>query len=202
MKPITTVQLIQPRASGLFIILILLGSFMMPACTSSPSREDLNRLIRQGVIGKTFYLRHALYSNRRIHSTLNLHAGHLYPINTPVMVLDLNKKVIRLKIGGGDILLIRNDMEFSRQSLGAIFERTLSDKPVSLSGLSPLELEYIRHGRVAKGMRKRAVIMAYGYPPYFRTESLESDRWVYWQDRRQILHLIFRDGILREIMHR
>ena len=52
------------------------------------------------------------------------------------------------------------------------------------------EQKNIKNGTVAAGMRKDAVLAAYGYPPSHMTPSLEADTWHYWKDRyrRMIVH--------------
>jgi hypothetical protein len=47
-------------------------------------------------------------------------------------------------------------------------------------GLSEAEIAAIKEGTVVPGMSKRAVLIAYGYPPEHRTRSLDSDAWTYW----------------------
>ena len=42
------------------------------------------------------------------------------------------------------------------------------------------EIDAIKQGIVNKGMRKKAVIVSYGYPPEHKTPSLDHDDWVYW----------------------
>ncbi len=41
----------------------------------------------------------------------------------------------------------------------------------------------IEEGIVQKGMTKREVLMALGYPPAHRTPSLDASSWTYWQNR-------------------
>jgi hypothetical protein len=57
-------------------------------------------------------------------------------------------------------------------------------------GLSLLELESIRRGRVAAGMCRRAVLIAFGYPPEHRTPRLEARTWTYWESRfkERVIH--------------
>ena len=48
---------------------------------------------------------------------------------------------------------------------------------------SKLEILCIKKGYIAPGIRKDAVLMAYGYPPEHKTPSLDNPVWVYWSSR-------------------
>jgi hypothetical protein len=52
-----------------------------------------------------------------------------------------------------------------------------------LDQLTDSERDAVRLGTVAIGMRRRAVILAMGYPPHRDTPSLELPRWLYWHSR-------------------
>ena len=61
------------------------------------------------------------------------------------------------------------DRIFTTQNFGQLTE-----------GLSEAEIAAIKEGTVVGGMSKRAVLIAYGYPPEHRTPSLDADAWTYW----------------------
>jgi len=56
-------------------------------------------------------------------------------------------------------------------------------KKVNLSEFSKLERNAIAMAEVKKGMSKKAVLAAYGYPPAHKTPSLEGSKWLYWITR-------------------
>jgi len=60
-------------------------------------------------------------------------------------------------------------------------------------GLSPLEIEAIQAGSLKVGMSRRAVIIAYGYPPEHATPDLNSNVWKYWMNRFQTKSIYFDD---------
>jgi hypothetical protein len=51
------------------------------------------------------------------------------------------------------------------------------------SGLSEQEIQGIKTGTLKTKMGKRAVLIAYGYPPEHVNPSLEANTWRYWEDR-------------------
>jgi len=50
-------------------------------------------------------------------------------------------------------------------------------------GMNESDIDAIKRGRVVNGMSKKAVLVAYGYPPEHRTSSLESNTWIYWRNQ-------------------
>jgi hypothetical protein len=73
------------------------------------------------------------------------------------------------------------------------FNRLFVGQPFSelTRGLSLRELEAIRRGQIVKGMSKRAVLIALGYPPEHRTPQLESQTWIYWPSRFKKQRVLF-----------
>jgi hypothetical protein len=53
------------------------------------------------------------------------------------------------------------------------------------------EIEAIKWGEINKGMRKKAVLVTYGYPPEHRTPSLDNDSWIYWITTRKSIKICF-----------
>lgn len=68
-----------------------------------------------------------------------------------------------------------------------------SPEKVSLKGLSQLDQKGIRSGKVSKGMSKKGVQMAFGYPATHRTPSLEDNNWTFWLNRFQTTVVTFDD---------
>ena len=66
-----------------------------------------------------------------------------------------------------------------------------SPKKVSLKGLSKLDRKGISNGKVYKGMSKKGVQMAFGYPASHRTPSLKDNTWTYWKDRHRTTVIVF-----------
>ncbi len=62
-------------------------------------------------------------------------------------------------------------------------ELILSPKPVSLKGFSAIDLKGIKKGKAYKGMTKKGVMTALGYPAAHETPSLEDNQWKYWRNR-------------------
>jgi hypothetical protein len=52
-----------------------------------------------------------------------------------------------------------------------------------MTGLSDIDRKGIEAGRAQKGMTRKGVRMALGYPAPHRTPSLEGRVWTYWKNR-------------------
>lgn len=64
-----------------------------------------------------------------------------------------------------------------------------------LASLTEHEREAVRLGVANVGMRKRAVILAIGYPPHRSTPDLDAPRWLYWHSHFNSFAVIFdKDG--------
>ena len=71
----------------------------------------------------------------------------------------------------------------------------MSPTPVSYANLSAVDQEGIKTGKATLGMSKQGVMIALGYPAKSKTPSPESDTWVYWKGRFNMLTVTFgKDG--------
>lgn len=185
------------------LLMIALSGIFLASCSTSPSRKDLRELELAGVVGKTFYTRHSIHLGKgNIHSTINYYGKRVVPIGSEVRIIRLEVDEIHvLDPVANAKFIIQNEVEYSRQSLGVIFKRTFSEKPVVLDeSISSENRLMIHYGGVSPGMTKREVVMSLGYPPYHETESLLSNRWYYWLSRARHRVLIFdRNGYLARI---
>ena len=76
-------------------------------------------------------------------------------------------------------------------SVDEYMEQILSPKPVSLKGFSAVDLKGIKKGKAYKGMTKKGVMTALGYPAAHETPSLDNNQWKYWRNRFRTLVVEF-----------
>ena len=57
--------------------------------------------------------------------------------------------------------------------------------------MSEQEILAIKEGIVLDGISKDTVLVAYGYPPGHRTESLYNNRWIYWKNKYVTFDICF-----------
>jgi len=60
-------------------------------------------------------------------------------------------------------------------------------------GMSEAEINGINEGLITVGMTKKAVIVAYGYPPEHKTPSMNDNIWTYWLNRMKSTVIYFDD---------
>ena len=64
----------------------------------------------------------------------------------------------------------------------------------AFGSLTAEEQKNVMAGEIAVGMSKTAVVMAYGYPPSHKTQSLMLDKWTYWKNRFKTRIVYFSDN--------
>jgi hypothetical protein len=169
------------------------------ACCTILLLSGCRSVVIDATKGQIYYTQFSLFYEGGIYKTVNYRIGALLPINTPVVFLDSNDAVIRVKLPTGANLRLLNIAKFSRDTLSDEFTRTFGREPVDLAKFSPMERENILQGSVQVGMSKGAVIKAMGYPPGFRTASLDINQWRYWKNRYGTMLVFFVDGKVSNI---
>lgn len=118
----------------------------------------------------------------------NYHKGAILPIGTEVEILKSGRKEIKFreKETGTKfrIVLVKNYTDLNEQEF---FDRYFSKENIlnsaEYTALSDMEKKNIKEGTLQEGMSKKAVLMAYGYPPSHRTPSTAASAWTYWKSR-------------------
>lgn len=114
-------------------------------------------------------------------STNYIAYSKLFPVGTEFLVLDMDKKTIKLREAGAkNSFVIKYVADHSQMPLDEYFQRTFAAKPVALpSSLSKREQELVRAGLAEAGMSRAALLLAIGYPPGNLNPSMEADKLVY-----------------------
>jgi len=134
--------------------------------------------------GNIYYTQVSLQYEKGRYLTTNYRKGILLPINTQVQLKEITGSDIKLEILPDHRLLrIENVEKHTGDGTPQAFTKLFAKNKVDLAQFSEFERENILAGRVAKGMRKKAVIAAIGYPPITETSSLAENEWTYWSSR-------------------
>ena len=172
------------RSLSFTTLTIVLFSFFLVACNEVRKESEAAKLI-----GNTSYLKVNMWFEHplKIQST-NYHKGAMLRAGDEVTVLKIGRGKIRFRDRHGMDFTLYLNRKHTFSSISKLAERTFSRSDIKAPGgafdrMSAMEKENIRKGKVAIGMSKKAVIMAYGYPPEHRTYSLDSDLWIYWRSR-------------------
>lgn len=183
------------RFFHLFVIPFL--TLLLSACQKPLKPDELPSSIQ---IGSDYYTQFVIRYEKGVHKTTNYRRGAFIPVNTKVRLAEITNKIIKVKLEpGGQELEVRNVIKHTNDDTIQAFEKLFGKNKVNLSGFTKLERENIKNGTVAKGMRKKAVLVAIGYPPQIETMSLDSDQWTYWSSRWNKFIVHFKNGKVDKI---
>jgi len=122
-------------------------------------------------------------------------AGHvIIPAGTKIDNIKYGWRGFTFTYDGGNKKVT---FEFQKKRMGMSMEeyveKITSDKPVKYTKLSKKDKKGIADGKAYKGMTKKGVMIALGYPAAHRTPSLDSNTWVYWGNRFRTIAVHFND---------
>lgn len=173
------------------MVLLLFG------CASKISPEALPATIR---VGGVYYTQFALQYEKGRYRTTNYRRGFLLPINTQIQLLEIDSRSIKVKlVTSGKDLLVENVEKHTGDDTLQAFDKLFAPERVNLSQFTALEQKNINTGTVEKGMRKKAVLAAIGYPPGIGTPNLQFDEWKYWNSRFNTFIVHFKNGKVSQI---
>ena len=135
----------------------------------------------------------------------NFHMGHMIPAGTKVVIDKYRgSKITFTEVKTGTTRTYENIKKHSKINLRQLFDRAFSKiNPLGPEGpfskFTSEEKDNIKQGVIQEGMSKEATIMAYGYPPAHRTETLDSDSWIYWKSRGRRVGVYFSDNKISRI---
>lgn len=121
--------------------------------------------------------------------------GHvIIPTGTEIQIKKHGRKGFVFTYDGGSKTVT---FEFQEKMMGMnmdeYIELITSPEPVSYSGLSKQDQKGIADGKAYKGMTRKGVMIALGYPAAHKTPSLDSNTWVYWANRFRTVGVDFDD---------
>lgn len=181
-----------------FPMIALMLGLLLTACSSVPEVKT------DGDIPGDYYTAVNIwqYKPMRIYST-NYHTGSIIRVGSKCRVTSVNKKGIDFTTADGKEYRILYVPRHSTISVQEMFGRYFSKKNEMGPGgkfesFTPKERDAVRGAVVHPGMRKEAVLMAYGYPPSHRTPSLDENTWVYFKGLYVPYTLRFENGLTVE----
>lgn len=128
--------------------------------------------------------------------------GHgIVPPNTPMTIEDWrNGFILHTQKAPKKEIHFIFDKGRMNMSVADYIKDITAPAPISLEGLSPLDLEGVKAGKAMVGMTKDGVLTALGYPASHRTPTLQSREWTYWKNRFTTLVVVFDEkGIVTAI---
>jgi len=154
--------------------------------------------------GQQYLAYNVWYEKPKEVSSTNYLEGAFLPAGTKVQVLRLHGKKIQF-------VAVDLKQEFTIHwvpkhrpgvSFGQFYARLFKSSNFEefTRDMTADEVIAIKRGEVVNGMSKRAVLLAYGFPPEVGTASLQADSWRYWFTRFNTKALKFADDRVIEIV--
>ncbi len=179
------------------IMLVVLLAMTVASCNKAIKPEELPPSIQ---LGADYYTQFVIRYEKGAHLTTNYRRGASIPVNTKVKLLEITEKTILVDVLPNHMqLLVKNVFKYTDDDTFQAFAKLFNKNPVDLSVFTPLERKHIESGSVAKGMSKKAVLTAIGYPPHVGTASTDADQWTYWSNRFNKFIVHFQDGKVSSI---
>jgi hypothetical protein len=128
--------------------------------------------------------------------------GITLPLGTRVRVTRVYAMSVRLR-PEGDPNTYSLELRFGRNRISArqYFLNILRDEDPrgALVKVPPEIADAIRQGRLVAGMTKEQALMARGYPPLHRTESIAANDWIFYETRGFVDRVTFVDGKIQSV---
>jgi len=178
------------------VIGLALIALVISGCASVQLNSQQQALIDDST---TLYTQVGMWTEKGNVISTNYKRGEHIPVNSQVVVTDVNASTITFSYAGSSITL-KNIEKFTKVDVVTLMTRTFSAEPVNLTEFNALEKTSIQKGDVVLGMSKHAVITSRGFPPAHKTESLKLDSWRYWQNRFGTIVYKFEQGKVSKII--
>ncbi len=148
-----------------------------------------------------YYTQFSLFQEKDNFRTTNYRKGTLIPINTRVSLVSIDSDTAELRlVDSGQKLTIENVPKITKDDIQTAFKKIAATTEVDMKQFSKVERDHILIGRVQKGMSKKAVLAAIGYPPQHETPSLDGDIWTYWSNRYNRFQVNFKNDKVDSIV--
>ena len=187
-------------AQGVLLAIPITG-VMMSACAS-------HRPFDPALINHEFYLCCNLRFNQDGDATDANYAyptaGTTIPYGTRVQVTKIDDWSIEIQ-PKNDSHTYHLELRFGRaaQTPSQYFQNILrqTNPRETLKGVSPSVNEAVAQGQLIVGMTKDEAIVARGYPPLHRTDSIQADEWVYYHTPGFVDRVRFLGGKIDSVKH-
>lgn len=127
--------------------------------------------------------------------------GHTFlPYNTVVSVGEY-RRGFKLRVEKTkELILVDAPRKYlGNNTLEEYLDLILSTDPVTYTGVSEIDKNGISSGEARKGMSKKAIMIALGYPAPSFTPNLDADVWHYWNNRFVKCNVHFKNGLVDNI---
>lgn len=140
-------------------------------------------------------------ANNKI-SSLHFQSGTMIPFGTEVEIVNAYGTKIKFKTASGGVYTLMFHPEWLMIPMPDYARQvfTLKNRDQLCEGMSEDQIRAAASGQITKGMSRREVLLARGFPPASRTPSISNSTWVYWKDRYTTIRVVFQNDKVIEIL--
>lgn len=151
--------------------------------------------------GEVYYTQFNIFQEKNHFRTTNYRVGSLIPINSPARLVSIdNKDIVVELLDTHQTLTIDNMQKHTNETSVQAFQKIFKVTKVRLDSFTSEEKKNILAAQVKKGMSRRAVLAAIGYPPITETPSLDGGQWTYWSNRFNRFIVRFKGDKVQDIV--
>lgn len=165
------------------VVLMLIGcfAFLVPWAVLGSSEAPAN--------GKVYTAYNMWYETDKESAmwAINYKTGNMIPAGTEVVSVKVRKNTI-------NFITVKDKKKYTVNFKAAFHpgktvedyaKMMFSEKDIDqiTQDMSETDIAGIKEGVIRVGMTKKAVIVAYGYPPEHKTANLKDNEWRYWMNR-------------------
>lgn len=176
------------------LAITLVLAFVMSACIKSSGEPAETKTTEKKAAAPVTvkYNKYNIHTQYKSKDNITAHfanwtgpfTGHrVVPPNTPIVVKDWYRGFIFERQDTGDQIKFSYSERQMDMDKETYINKLFSSKRVALKGLSSLDRKGVKKGVVLKGMSKKGVMTALGYPAAHKTPSLKENVWMYWKNR-------------------
>jgi len=184
-------------------ITALFFSFAILSCGGSGGTQGVSDPAQPSSAGKTLYTQTNIWYEKPMKILPIFHKGAIIPAGTKVRINETNSKVILFSNSKGTQYRIYTQKYYNMSGDEMVALLFGAKNPMAKGGkfhkYTKAEQQSIKRGKITKGMRREAVIMAYGYPPTHVNPSIEADSWQVWKSRWDRMIVYFKNGKVSRI---
>jgi len=141
-------------------------------------------------LGKRLHLQtNVWYENPDQIFSTTYHMGSILPVGTEVMITEITDKALKFNLTESKasftmLNVNRANQNMTTDELADLFfsEADPLKGNTAFHGFTEEEKKNVRLGKIEPGMRREAVIMAYGHPPRQTPEPMNDNVWIYWDN--------------------
>lgn len=185
------------------LLTALCGAVLILAGCASP--VTFAEALQMKVDDKVYTACNLWYEDAEDMDCRNIQRGAFIPVGTeiiPVETTGFTQKII-FKDKAGKVYTIRFSEDYRLCSMADYIAYTFTTKnrEAQLKGIPQKIRARILRGEVVPGMSQKHVQLAYGYPAAIRTPDLRNDSWFYFLNGSDTIRVVFRGGIVRNILN-